>query len=103
MRMRPVTVSSLLASLFLVAGCSTSGAITSLDDLTAEVDPSAIYEALPQNRVLSLSGMVPSGEPGRVFKHKKSRSPFTAFGISNHRHGGGSCSSEEKEITSMKN
>ena len=34
MRMRPVTVSSLLASLLVAAGCATSGAITSLDDLT---------------------------------------------------------------------
>ena len=70
----------------LASACSSAGAITSLDDLTAHVDPSGALESLPQHRVLSLSGMVPSGEPGRVFRFHNDRSPFTAFGISQRRY-----------------
>ncbi len=59
--------------------------VSSLDDLTAQVDQQG-FLSLQQQRVISLSGLVPSGEPGTVYRYKGTRSPFTAIGI---------CSQEE--------
>jgi hypothetical protein len=55
--------------------------VTSLDDLTAAVDQQG-FLSLQQQRVLSLSGLVPSGDVGTMYRYRGDRSPFTAIGIS---------------------
>ena len=84
--MTPAPFPRLLPTLvFFAASCASTGGITSLDDLTAHVDPSGLLDSLPQQRVMSLAGMVPSGAPGRVYRYENTRSPFTAVGISRRR------------------
>ena len=85
-RRRPATLVLLpmLAWLaWLLAGCAGSGLLTSIDDLTAHVDRKGLL-TLEQQRILSLSGLIPSAPPGSIYRYQNKRSPFTAIGLSVH-------------------
>lgn len=67
----------------LAVGCRTSPTmITSLEDLTSETQGQGRSD-LPQNRILSITGLLPHAQVGSLYHYKKSRSPSTAIGISN--------------------
>lgn len=79
--MRSLTVPSLL--LPLLGSCATGGGfVSSLDDLTADVDVEGIID-LEQARSLSLNGLAPNDGAGGAVRFKASRSPFTSIGVSN--------------------
>lgn len=65
----------------LLASCKSTGVITSLDDLTAHVQGEGLF-GLKQQKMLSLSGLIPDSFPGAIYRHDRNRSPFTAIGIS---------------------
>lgn len=67
--------------LALASACRSTTLVNSLDDLTAQVDQEG-FLTLEQQRILSLSGLAPGGEPGTVYRFRGSRSPFTAVGVS---------------------
>lgn len=71
---------SLCLPLALTVGCASVGVIHSLDDVTAQVDQKG-FMALEQQRLLSLSGLIPAGPPGSAYRFRAKRSPFTAVGI----------------------
>ena len=64
-----------------LASCGSTGLITSLDDLTAHVSQEGLLD-LQQQRLLSLSGLIPNAAPGSIFRYDGDRSPFTSIGIS---------------------
>lgn len=72
---------SLALGLCVLAGCGSTGVITSLDDLTAHVDQEGVL-SLKQQRALSLSGLMPSGPTGSLYRFDGERSPFTSVGLS---------------------
>ncbi|MHC4376818.1 MAG: hypothetical protein ACYS26_09500 [Planctomycetota bacterium] len=79
--MRSLAVPTLI--LPLLGSCATGGGfVSSLDDLTADVDVQGIID-LEQARSLSLNGLAPNDGAGGAVRFKASRSPFTAIGISN--------------------
>jgi len=70
-----------LTTALTLGACQSTSMVTSLDDLTAAVDQQG-FLSLQQQRVLSLSGLVPSGNVGTMYRYRGKRSPFTAIGIS---------------------
>lgn len=79
--MRSLAVPTLI--LPLLGSCATGGGfVSSLDDLTADVDVQGIID-LEQARAISLNGLAPNDGAGGAIRFKASRSPFTAIGISN--------------------
>lgn len=72
----------LALGLVLSAGCQSTGMVSSIDDLTAQVDQEG-FLTLQQQRLVALSGLIPDGAPGSLYRYRGTRSPFTAIGISN--------------------
>lgn len=71
----------LALGLLLSAGCQSTGMVSSIDDLTAQVDQEG-FLTLQQQRLVALSGLIPEGAPGSLYRFRGSRSPFTAIGVS---------------------
>ncbi len=77
---RKFTVTALLcACLLSCAGQQTI--ITSLEDLTSETERQGLSD-VNQNRILSITGLLPQVQVGSIYHYKKGRSPSTAIGIS---------------------
>lgn len=70
-----------LCALGLLCACSSTGIITSLDDLTAHTDQDGIVD-VEQQRILSLSGLIPRAPLGALYRYDGDRSPFTAIRMS---------------------
>ena len=71
---------SVLTLCSVFASCASTSLVNSIDDLTAQVDQQG-FLSLQQQRILSLSGLMPMGNPGTIYRYKGSRSPFTSIGI----------------------
>ena len=76
---------ALALTLPLQFACQSNGMVSSLDDLTAQVDQQGLL-TLQQQRLVALSGLIPEGAPGSLYRFRGTRSPFTAIGISDLRH-----------------
>ncbi|MCG8345201.1 MAG: hypothetical protein MI685_08610 [Chlorobiales bacterium] len=72
----------MLSLVFVVAGCSsTSGLITSLEDLTTESRKEGMFK-LPQYRVISVPGILPFADAGSLQFYMPRRKPSTSIGLS---------------------
>ncbi|MFO0795732.1 MAG: hypothetical protein U0586_16905 [Candidatus Brocadiaceae bacterium] len=68
----------------LITGCaSTGGLSTSLEDLNTEYQKKG-FTKVPEYRVVSVSGLLPSDDVGRLFFYKPKRGPSSAIGLSNN-------------------
>lgn len=71
----------LLSGILLLTACSsTSGLLTSLEDITTEVDRQGLAD-VNQTRILSIAGLLAPQQPGELFRFKSHRSASTVIGL----------------------